>query len=112
DPSVGADLDLAALGNFLTYFYIPGEKTLFKDIYKLRPGHYLTVRDGQLQVTQYWDLHFDGPQRAITVEKTLSELDELLRDAVREHMISDVPVGVLLSGGVDSTAMLSYAVEY
>jgi len=112
DPTVEAKLDPAALGAFLTCFYTPGEKTLFKDIYKLRPGHYLTVREGKLQITQYWDLHFDRPQPAVTLEGSLSELDNLLRETVREHMISDVPVGVLLSGGVDSTAMLSYAVEF
>jgi asparagine synthase (glutamine-hydrolysing) len=111
DPSVTAELDPAALGTFLTYFYSPGEKTLFGGIYKLSPGHYLTVKDGKLNIVRYWDLRFDGPRATTSLDDAMGQLAELLRDTVREHMISDVPVGVLLSGGVDSTAMLSFAVE-
>jgi len=111
DPSVPADVDPNELLSFLTYFYPPGEKTLFKGINKLSPGHSLTVKNGELKITQYWDLSFDKTSPAPSLTQSMGELTELLRETVRQHMISDVPVGVLLSGGVDSTAMLSFAVE-
>jgi asparagine synthase (glutamine-hydrolysing) len=111
DPSISAELDPTALGLFLTYFYPPGEQTLFKGINKLSPGHYLTVENGKLKVAEYWDLRFSRSHAEANVDESLGQLTELLRETVRDHMISDVPVGVLLSGGVDSTAMLSFAVE-
>lgn len=111
DPSVAAELEPTALRAFLTYFYTPGEKTLFKHINKLRPGHYLTVKDGRTKVAQYWDLRFEHRGAASSVKDSARQLIDLLRNTVRDHMISDVPVGVLLSGGVDSTGLLSFAVE-
>jgi asparagine synthase (glutamine-hydrolysing) len=111
DPSVRAELDPAALGTFLTYLYPTGEHTLFKEVKKLSPGHYLTVKDGSLKIEQYWDLQFGSSHAEANVDRSVTELTALLHETVRNHMISDVPVGVLLSGGVDSTAMLSFAVE-
>jgi asparagine synthase (glutamine-hydrolysing) len=111
DLSVTAEPDPAGLVTFLTHFYPLGEGTLFKGINKLNPGHYLTVKDGTLKITKYWDLSYEKPAHPADLNKSTSQLTELLRDTVRQHMISDVPVGVLLSGGVDSTAMLSFAAE-
>jgi asparagine synthase (glutamine-hydrolysing) len=111
DPSVSSELDPAALGTFLTYLYTPGEKSAFKNIYKLKPGHCLTVKNGKVSFKQYWDLRFQQQSSTKTLADSMDELVELLGETVRDHMISDVPVGVLLSGGVDSTAMLSFAVE-
>jgi len=109
DSSVHAEVEPALIDHFLTYFYMPGSQTLFKSIKKLGPGCYLTARNGQLKVTEYWDLNFVPKER--TFNEAVDELDHLLSRTVRDHMISDVPVGVLLSGGVDSSAVLSYAVE-
>jgi asparagine synthase (glutamine-hydrolysing) len=111
DPSVTREADPSALATFLTYFYTPGEKTLFKNILKLSPGHYLIAKDGKLSIKQYWDLPFNKSMAGKSLDDCIGQLTELLRETVRDHMISDVPVGVLLSGGVDSTAMLSFAVE-
>jgi asparagine synthase (glutamine-hydrolysing) len=111
DPSLTAEVDPTVVRTFLTYFHTPGDKTLFRNINKLSPGHYLTVKNAELRVKQYWDLRFDGSRAAISRDDSIVQLNKLLSDTVREHMISDVPVGVLLSGGVDSTAMLSFAVE-
>jgi asparagine synthase (glutamine-hydrolysing) len=109
---VHADMDTDALDSFLTYLYIPGESTLFRDVYKLSPGHYLVARpDGQVRITQYWDLHFPPRRNNGSFEERVDALKQLLGRTVRDHMISDVPVGVLLSGGVDSTAVLSFARE-
>jgi len=111
DPSVTRRVNLRAIDRFLTYYYLPGNETLFDGIYKLDPGHYLTVCNGQITVQQYWDLHFNTSPRYTNLDDATHDLQKLLRRTVKDHMISDVPVGVLLSGGVDSTSVLSYAVE-
>jgi asparagine synthase (glutamine-hydrolysing) len=111
DPSVHVKVDPAALDKFLTFFYVPGTATIFDGIHRLEPGHYLLVKNGQVKVAQYWDVLFPkGSERTRT--EYVKELTDLLAASVRDHMISDVPVGVLLSGGVDSTSVLSFAVEH
>ena len=111
DPNVDKRVNTRAIDRFLTYYYVPGNITLFEDIRKLDPGHYLTVQDGQIFIKQYWDLSFDAPMSKKSFDDAVENLRELLRRTVRDHMISDVPVGILLSGGVDSTGVLSYAVQ-
>ena len=108
DPEVKAEVVPEMIDRFLTFYYVPGEETLFQGIYKLPPGSYLIVRDDNVEIKQYWDLHFSPqPQNVHEAEEKLVHLFE---ESVRLHMISDVPVGFLLSGGVDSTAMLGFAV--
>lgn len=111
DPSVNRDIAPELIDRFLTFLYLPGEETLLKGIKKVPPGHYLLLRDGTAELRQYWDLHFSKPVRRQTPEEAKRELLSLLAETVKLHMIADVPVGVLLSGGVDSTAVLSFAVE-
>ncbi|GAB4114331.1 MAG: amidotransferase 1, exosortase A system-associated [Acidobacteriota bacterium] len=111
DSSVPRELNPVAVDRFLTYYYVPGRETLLRNVYKLEPAHYLTAEDGAVRVRRYWDLRFErGPQTAEFAE-AVGALDGLLRTTVRNHLIADVPVGVLLSGGVDSTGVLSYAAE-
>jgi len=111
DPAVPRQVNPEAIDRFLTYYYLPGPETLWEGILKLDPGHYLTVHQGRLAVRQYWDLHFETSSRWDSFDEAVEALKELLRRTVKDHMISDVPVGVLLSGGVDSTGILRYAVE-
>lgn len=111
DTSIKRCINPRAIDLFLTYYYLPGNETLIEGIFKLEPGHYLTVIDGQVKKRQYWDLHFPTSTLQIGFEDAVHELRSLLRRTVKDHMISDVPVGVLLSGGVDSTGVLRYAVE-
>lgn len=107
DPSVNAQVRSEIVDRFLTFYYVPGEDTLFRNIFKLRPGAYMIVRNGSVETRQYWDLRFNPtPRSPGQAEK---ELIEILDESVKLHMIADVPVGVLLSGGVDSTAMISFA---
>jgi asparagine synthase (glutamine-hydrolysing) len=107
DPEMKAEVRPSMIDRFLTFDYLPGEETLFKNIYKLAPGHTLTFRTGKCYRRQYWDLRFDPVPT--TLPQAKSRLLHLLEEAVSLHMISDVPVGFLLSGGVDSTAMLALA---
>lgn len=107
DPEVEPQVNSAMIDRFLTFYYVPGGETLLKDIHKLEPGTYLEVRNGSARITQYWDLKFEVHQRPETQAE--HELIELMEESVQMHMIADVPVGFLLSGGVDSTAMLGMA---
>jgi asparagine synthase (glutamine-hydrolysing) len=111
DPSVGCEVAPDVIDRFLTFLYLPGEETLVKGIQKLAPGSYLLCQNGKTQVRQYWDLRFTKRRDGVTVKKAEEELLALLAESVELHMIADVPVGVLLSGGVDSTAVLSFAAE-
>jgi asparagine synthase (glutamine-hydrolysing) len=111
DPSVKAGTDPVAVDHFMTYLYGSGERTIFKGVSKLLPGHYMVVKDGEPRIRQYWDLSFPASRSTKSMGESADELSELLARSVSDHMIADVPVGILLSGGVDSTAMLSYAIE-
>jgi asparagine synthase (glutamine-hydrolysing) len=111
DPSVPRDVSPDIIDRFLTFLYLPGEETLLKGIQKLPPGYYLLARNGKTEVRQYWDLQFPNNSRSVSLKQAEEELLGLLAEAVELHMIADVPVGVLLSGGVDSTAVLSLAAE-
>ncbi|MCA1563465.1 MAG: asparagine synthase (glutamine-hydrolyzing), partial [Acidobacteria bacterium] len=111
DPDVPRDLSLPGIDRFLTYLYMPGDGTLFEHIRKVQPGHYLLAQNGSVVQRQYWDLQFGGGRRWDSIGEAAEALESLLRQTLSYHMISDVPVGFLASGGVDSTALLSYAVE-
>ncbi len=90
-----------ALVNYFFYGYVPDPDTMYTGIKKLPPGHILVHRDGQPHLRQYWDIQFEverSQPEAYYVERTLAILD----DAVRSHLVSDVPLGAFLSGGVDS----------
>jgi len=111
DPTVKRELAPEVIDRFLTFLYVPGEDTLLRSIRKLAPGHYLLAKDGKTEIRQYWDLKFSKPSESRSLADAARELSDLLAETVELHMIADVPVGVLLSGGVDSTAVLSYAAE-
>lgn len=111
DPDVSRAVSLEAIDRFLTYAYLPGSGTMFERIHKLDPGHYLLVAAGVTTRRQYWDLSYEPSDRFRSIDEAAEALDALVRETVKGHMISDVPVGFLASGGVDSTALLSYAVE-
>jgi asparagine synthase (glutamine-hydrolysing) len=102
-------LDLTGLHYYLTLNYIPCPHTLVEGIEKLPPGHLLEWRDGSTVIEPYWQVEF-RPRRRAAGEAT-EELDALLKSAVREHMVSDVPLGVWSSGGLDSSTVLHYAAE-
>jgi asparagine synthase (glutamine-hydrolysing) len=111
DPDTKRELAPGVIDRFLTFLYVPGEDTLLKSVHKLAPGHYLLRRNGRTEIRQYWDLRFVKPSESPSLEEAENELSRLLVEAVDLHMIADVPVGILLSGGVDSTAVLSCAAE-
>jgi asparagine synthase (glutamine-hydrolysing) len=107
-PGVLREMDLNSLHRYLAFLWVPGPQTMLKQIYKLPPGHYLAWRDGECSIHSYWDLRFE-PARAKKEAELVAELREVLRGAVERQMISDVPVGVFLSGGLDSSAIVAVA---
>ena len=111
DPAVKREINSQAICTFLSFNYVAGEETLIRSIRKLLPGHYLLVENGKVVTRQYWDLRYTEDRWSQSFEDTVEELQALLGATVRDHMIADVPVGVLLSGGVDSSAMLNFAVQ-
>jgi len=101
---VDPELDVTALNEFLTWEYIPGEATLLQGVRKLLPGHALTVdlQDLSATLTQYWDIP-DSHRAAQAESEWIDEVDEAIERSVRTQMVSDVPIGAFLSGGVDSS---------
>ena len=112
DTSVVRRFSARSIDRFLTYYYLPGDETLFENIYRLAPGHCMSICDGRISTRQYWDLTFQTAPRWHRFEDAVEALRDILKKTVKDHLISDVPVGVLLSGGVDSTAMLRYAAQH
>ena len=109
-PEIDRRLSLAGLDGYLALNYIPSPWTLVDGIEKLAPGDWLEWDDGEVSTGSYWRLPF-GVSNAYTLDSAKEELDALMQDAVREHLISDVPLGVWLSGGIDSTTILHYAAK-
>jgi asparagine synthase (glutamine-hydrolysing) len=111
DPAIPRDVDPGLIDRFLTYYYMPGGQTLLRNLFKLEPGHTLLAKNGKFEVRRYWDLNFSDSDLQQSAHDLEEQLVELLDETVQLHMISDVPVGFLLSGGLDSTAMLSFATQ-
>src|SRR6266568_3968342 len=110
-PGVPRQLDLEALNSYLSVNYVPGTRTLIEGIRKVGPGHFLEWRHGRMW-TEPWHKPVQepaGPPRKWSLESAKEELDLLLREAVHEHLVSDVPLGVWASGGLDSSTVLHYA---
>jgi len=106
-PSVERETNPDALDAYLSFGYVPDPLSIFKDIHKLPPGHHLRFSDGRVTVEQYWDFRFETVE-ARSEEDYLEELRALLDEAVRLRLVSDVPLGAFLSGGVDSSAVVGY----
>ena len=107
-PEIDRRLSLEGLDCYLSLNYVPCPWTLVEGIEKLPPGYWMEWRDGEISSDAYWKLPFTQPA-GYTLDSAKEELDALLKLSVREHMISDVPLGLWLSGGMDSTTILHYA---
>ncbi len=101
------ELDLGSLCSYLTYGFVVGERTLFAGIRKLAPGHVLTARPGgRVDTRQYWDLPASNGS-APSLDEAASRVRDLLEEGVRKRLMSEVPLGAFLSGGVDSSAIVA-----
>ncbi len=104
-PGVVRRIDAEAADLYLTLQYVPGPRTMLAGIRKLPPGHVLTWHDGTTTIRKYWDIVLAEGDRRVTEEHAAEEFQDLLDETIRLHRISDVPIGVLLSGGLDSSAV-------
>jgi len=107
-PEIPRQLDLRALHHYLALNYVPGPFTLIQGIEKLPPGCVLQWKSGKVSVETFWKPSYQKNPNW-TEASAEESLDELLRNSMRDHMISDVPLGIWLSGGLDSSALLHYA---
>jgi asparagine synthase (glutamine-hydrolysing) len=110
DERIERDVDPDALGAYIQYGYVPSPLTILRGVRKLEPGTMFTwIPDGSLRVERYWQLDYE-PKLRLSYEQALDEFSERSLRAVRERLVSDVPLGVFLSGGVDSSFILAQAV--
>jgi asparagine synthase (glutamine-hydrolysing) len=110
-PAVRPNLNLNALRQYLSFDYVPAPLSIYEGISKLPAAHTLTLEDGQIKVERYWRLSYKTREPVPSVKEAAEELRQLLADSVRMRLVSDVPLGVLLSGGIDSSMVAALAVQ-
>ncbi len=103
--NIPREVDRRALDIFLTFEYIPSPYSIFEGIRKLPPGHSLTLKNGRITIKEYWDLRFD--EKETSEDELCEQLLDLFQDAVKIRLMSDVPLGAFLSGGIDSSAIVA-----
>jgi asparagine synthase (glutamine-hydrolysing) len=108
---ISKEMDLEALSDYFSYLYVPAPKTIYKHVKKLRPAHYLVVDQNGLRETPYWDISF-GQTRERTEDEWCEEFLAEFRVSVKSRLVSDVPLGAFLSGGVDSSAVVATMNEF
>ncbi len=109
-PAVRPSLNLPALRQYLSFDYVPAPFSIYAGINKLPAAHTLTLERGHISVRPYWKLKYKSPDVVPTEAEATEKLRELLADSVRMRLVSDVPLGVLLSGGIDSSTVAALAV--
>lgn len=111
DPSFPRNLNMESLEHYLAYGYVPGEMCILDGVRKLPQGHaaLYDIETGNLRIWEYWKLPEPPPNGLASAEELTDELDRLLESAVRRQLVADVPVGILLSGGMDSSLVTAIA---
>lgn len=109
-PEIEHRVSREGLDCYLALNYIPCPWTMIAGIEKVPPGTWMEWKDGEIKTGSYWELPY-GKIQKISLEDAKAQLDTLMADSIREHLLSDVPLGVWLSGGIDSTSILHYAVQ-
>jgi len=102
---VDRSINFQGLYDFLTYHYVPCPQTAYRRIYKLPPGHVLKTDETEVKVSRYWDLDLVAHREGLSEADAVELVRTRLRDAVSSHLVSDVPVGLFLSGGMDSSTI-------
>src|SRR3954447_16274582 len=112
DPDVPRDWSADALDAYLTLQYVPSPHTMYRGVLKLPAAHLLVAERGAVTVRRYWDLQFTGDGDPAREEEYLDRLDALVSESVRLRLVSDVPLGAFLSGGIDSSAVVAAMAEH
>lgn len=111
DPEYQPEMNLTAMHHYLTYQYVPPPDTMFAGIRKLPPAHTLIWEDGKLTIEPYWDLNYT-PKHTLPLPELQRQLQDILQEAVNIRMISDVPIGAFLSGGIDSSLVVALMAQH
>lgn len=120
-PSVKPELDLNALRHYVSFDYVPAPMSIYKGVHKLPAAHMIVVEKGEIRTRRYWDLKWGQdssgangsvPAKTQRRKDKADELRDLLSDAVRMRLVSDVPLGILLSGGIDSSTVAAFATQH
>jgi asparagine synthase (glutamine-hydrolysing) len=109
DYGIPQHLDMASLQQYLQLNYIPEPYSIFKEVKKLRPGHYMTIKAGIAEEHRYYELDWNHTDTNITYATACTRLEQLMDASVQGRMISDVPLGAFLSGGIDSSVVVALA---
>jgi asparagine synthase (glutamine-hydrolysing) len=109
-PDIGKDIDFEALNQYLSFMCVPAPLTAYREIRKLEPGHSLRYRKGEITIERYWQPDF-SQKLDISEQEAGEQAIELLRDAVKVRLMSEVPLGAFLSGGIDSSAVVALMSE-
>jgi asparagine synthase (glutamine-hydrolysing) len=110
-PAVRPGLNLNALRQYLSFDYVPAPLSIYEGISKLPAAHTLTLENGQIKVERYWRLSYKTREPVPSIREAAEQLRQLLADSVRMRLVSDVPLGILLSGGIDSSLVAALAVQ-
>ncbi len=110
-PAVRPGLNLNALRQYLSFDYVPAPLSIYEGISKLPAAHTLTLENGEIKVERYWSLSYQTSEPVPSITEAAEQLRELLADSVRMRLVSDVPLGILLSGGIDSSLVAALAVQ-
>ena len=110
-PSVTVELDTDALRHYLSYDYVPAPMSIYKGISKLPAAHLMVFENGEVRTRRYWNMNW-SPTQTGSIDDKATELRDLLSDAVRMRLVSDVPLGILLSGGIDSSTVAAFATQH
>lgn len=112
NPAVKSEINLDALRSYLSFDYVPAPASIYRGISKLPAAHFLSVENGEVKTRRYWNLSWQKSRANLSLSDSATELRELLADAVRMRLVADVPLGILLSGGVDSSTVAAFATQF
>ena len=108
---ISNEFDYAAFDSYLTFGYVPEEFCIFRDVRKLAPAHFLTFKNGKITTEKYWDFRYEKPLEIKSEDEYAEQLRELIKESVKIRLISEVPLGAFLSGGVDSSCIVGMMSE-
>lgn len=112
NPAVKTKINTNALRQYLSFDYVPAPHSIYENIFKLPAAHFLIVENGEVKTRRYWNLSWHKNGNVKTFENSVEELRELLSDAVKMRLVADVPLGILLSGGIDSSTVAAFATQH
>jgi len=110
-PFIKRRLNIQAMNLYFSLDYVPSPHSIFQSIYKLKPAHYILYKNDNMEIHRYWDLNNGNVDKGLSLAVIEDKFEMFFCDSLKEHLISDVPLGIFLSGGIDSSALVSSAAK-